>query len=264
MFTLRPPAKINLNLRILGKRADGYHLIESEVQTVSLHDEMEVEASRGFHLECHGKRVPCGEENILYRAYEAFSKVVAVSGIKIKLFKRIPPGRGLGGGSSDAAALLLAMREIFTPNLPFAMLQEIALKVGADVPLFLIGGRIKMEGIGEKLTALPDREGYAVLLDPGLEVTTGEVYRKYDELLEKGFDFSPYENHLLPALLSLHPELEQYPAMGMRLTGSGSCFFKTFSSLSEAREFYGKISSGRKWVVEFVPFSRYRNFLLGE
>ncbi len=264
MLKVRPLAKINLYLKVVGKRPDGYHLIESEVQTISLWDEMGLEPSEEFSMECFGEKVPCNEENLVYRAYKIFAERYPIPGLRIRLYKKIPPGRGLGGGSSNAAALLLALSEMFRPEMSFGEILSMARSIGADVALFLLGGHLKISGIGEKLESLPEIEGWAVVVDPGVAISTKEVYEKYDSLRREGFNFVPYENHLLPAALSLHPELEKYLKAGMKLTGSGSALFKTFPYRSEAEEFYGKISSGRKWVVDFVPLSRYRKLVLGE
>ncbi len=264
MLKVSPAAKINLYLRIRGKRSDGYHLVESELQTVDLRDELTVERSPRFILACSGEPVPCGEENLVARAFRLFREKIGAEPVKIHLHKRIPPGRGLGGGSSDAAATLLALGKLFAPDLTMEVLLSMAVELGADVPFFLLGGRVKVEGIGEKLQPLKDLPGVAVVVDPGLEVSTAKIYEEYDKLREKGFDFTPYSNHLLPALLSLHPELHKFREWGMELSGSGSCFFKTFAEVSEARSFYGKISSGRKWVVNFVPFVEYQSTLIGE
>ncbi len=264
MLKVRPAAKINLYLKIKGKRSDGYHLIESELQTVNLRDELLIKKSRTFRLHCSGEPVVCDETNLVARAFFLFKERHGAEPVEVYLRKIIPPGRGLGGGSSDAGAMLLALRKLFAPELPLQALLSMAQELGADVPFFLLGGRVKVEGIGERLQPLKDLQGTAVLVDPGLEVSTAEIYRQYDRLAEEGFDFSPYANHLLPALLSLHPELRRFHEWGMELSGSGSCFFKTFSEVSEAEDFYGKISSGRKWLVSFVPFSEYQSTLIGE
>ncbi len=264
MLKVRPAAKINLYLRIKGKRRDGYHLIESELQTVDLRDELVIRRSRKFRLTCSGEPVVCDETNLVARAFFLFKERYGAEALEVHLHKRIPPGRGLGGGSSDAGAFLLALRKLFAPDLPFQALLSMARQLGADVPFFLLGGRAKAEGIGERLQPLKDLQWTAVLVDPGLEISTAEIYSQYDKLVEQGFDFSPYSNHLLPALLSLYPELEIFHLWGMNLSGSGSCFFKTFPGVSEAEDFYGKISSGRKWLVNFVSFSEYQSTLIGE
>lgn len=265
MLKARSCAKINLYLHIKGKRDDGYHLIESEFQTIGLYDEINFSPAGEFSLECSGEAIPCDETNLIYRAYKLFiSRTGINSGVKVILKKNIPPGRGLGGGSSNAAVTLMGLNRIFSTGLGSDELHSLAVELGADVPFFLIGGRARISGIGEEIFPLEDTEGFAVIVDPGMEISTAEAYRLYDDLREKGFDFSSFKNHLFPAAINLEPELRSFYEMKMDMTGSGSCFFKIFSDHPRALAFYDKIQGWRKWIVPLVSSHEYRTFTFGE
>ena len=164
-------AKLNLELKVVGRRPDGDHDIDTVMQAVSLADRITIDAGPESRLAAIGFPVPTGPENLILRAAAA-ARVSARFG----LFKRIPTGAGLGGGSSDAAAVLLwaaGERED---------LAETAAALGADVPFFLRGGRARATGRGERLEALPDADEWYALAWPGFEVPTGAVYRAWDEL----------------------------------------------------------------------------------
>ena len=265
MLKARSYAKLNLYLFIRGKREDGYHLIESEFQTIGLYDEIYIKPAKEFILECSGEKVPCDERNFVYKAFSLFKKTTGIEGeVKITLRKNIPKGRGLGGGSSNAAITLLLLNRLAGQILNEREISELASRIGADVPFFLKGGRAKVSGIGEILKPMDDFEGYAVVVDPGFEISTAEAYKEYDRLAKEGFDFSIYKNHLLPAAISLRPELSVLVEMGMDMTGSGSAFFKIFSHREQAMAFYGKIQRWRKWVIPLISSSEYRKFSFGE
>lgn len=174
------PAKINLTLDVLSKRGDGYHEIISIVQPVSLFDELiiDLKRGRGIEIESRGIEIPRGEENIAYRAAHTFLRESKLTcGIKIYIYKRIPVGAGLGGGSSNAAAVLTGLNRIthtFTPDSLIAT----SSKLGADVPLFIHCKNCIMEGIGEKITLLRDFPMYHYLLiNPGFGISTKKNIR---------------------------------------------------------------------------------------
>ena len=265
MFKTRSCAKLNLYLHIKGKREDGYHYIESEFQTIGLYDEIIFQPSEEFSLECSGERIPCDETNLIYRAYRIFVEKTGInSGIKISLKKNIPAGRGLGGGSSNAAVTLMALNRIFEAGFNDEALHSLAIQLGADVPFFLRGGRARISGIGDEVLPIEDMAGFVVLVDPGVEISTAEAYSMYDRLHKKGFDFSPFKNHLLPAALQINPELKKFYEMGMDMTGSGSGFFRIFPDEAQALAFYDKIQGWRKWIVPLISSQEYRTFTIGE
>ncbi|MEW6747447.1 MAG: 4-(cytidine 5'-diphospho)-2-C-methyl-D-erythritol kinase [Planctomycetota bacterium] len=180
-ITVPAPAKLNLFLEVLGKRADGYHEIETLMQTVDLADSVEIRLTgRGIHLERQGIPVPCApEEDLAARAARAFLEAAPhPSGIEIRVLKRIPPGAGLGGGSSDGAAVLRALNRLCGEPLDATALSEMAASLGSDVPFFLIGGTAIARGRGERITPLDDIPLPRFLLAlPHLHVSTASVYR---------------------------------------------------------------------------------------
>jgi 4-diphosphocytidyl-2-C-methyl-D-erythritol kinase len=180
-ITLKAPAKINLFLEIKNKREDGYHNLESIMQTVSLYDELSFEPiDKKISLECDNKTLPTDSSNIVYKAAKAFFNYFKIDkGIKIYLKKVIPVSAGLGGGSSDAAATLIAMTKLYNVNTNKYELEQIASKLGADVPFFLTGGTALCEGIGNIVTPLKSLKNLNVILvNPGFGVNTANVYKK--------------------------------------------------------------------------------------
>ncbi|MCL1972380.1 MAG: 4-(cytidine 5'-diphospho)-2-C-methyl-D-erythritol kinase [Endomicrobia bacterium] len=180
-ITFKAPAKINLYLEITGKRPDGYHNLESIMQTVSLYDEITVEdAPGGINLECDNKNLPSNSSNIVYKAAEAVRNRFNIQkGVKITLKKEIPTGAGLGGGSSDAAAAIKALVKLWNIKTQKTELEQIAAKLGADVAFFLTGGTALCEGTGEIVTPLLSiRKMPVVLANPGFGVLTASIYKK--------------------------------------------------------------------------------------
>ena len=178
-------AKINLRLDILGKRRDGYHELRTIFQSVTLHDELRLRAARraGISLLIRGDEAlaqePC-EKNLVYRAVDALRQELGIrSGVEIELHKKIPAGRGLGGGSSDAAAALLGYLRLTGRHLPLARLMEIAAGLGADVPFFLFGGRALGVRRGDEIYPLPDAPRQAVLIvsPRDIHVPTPDAFR---------------------------------------------------------------------------------------
>ena len=162
-------AKINLTLDVLGKRPDGYHHIESVMQSVNLRDIVTVrQREKGIAVRCSRPGVPCDQSNTAFKAARAFFEASGLSeqGIEIEIQKGIPMEAGLAGGSADAAAVLLALNRMFDEPLNLEQLSFAALQVGADVPFCLVGGSMRAEGIGEKLTPLPQMPNCHLLLAP--------------------------------------------------------------------------------------------------
>ncbi|MDR2818215.1 MAG: 4-(cytidine 5'-diphospho)-2-C-methyl-D-erythritol kinase [Endomicrobium sp.] len=178
---LKAPAKINLFLEIKNKREDGYHELESIMQTVSLYDELSFELTdKNIFLECNSKTLPTDSTNIVYKAVKAFHDYFKIDkGVKIYLKKTIPMGAGLGGGSSDAAATLAALAKLYNVKTNKNELEQIATKLGADVSFFLTGGTALCEGIGDIITPLKTIKNLNVILvNPGFGVNTAGVYKK--------------------------------------------------------------------------------------
>lgn len=228
--TVLAPAKLTLSLRVTGVREDGYHLLDSEMVSVDLADEIEIGEGDGVTLvdEVVGgsgiREVPSGEKNLVSRALRLVGRSASIC-----LVKRIPAGAGLGGGSADAAAILRWAGKAET---------EVALRLGADVPFCIRGGRARVRGVGELVEPLEFEERRYVLLLPPLSVSTSAVYRIWDERRGRGEDDTSEDssgdavNDLEAAALEAAPELEGwrngfYEATKLRprLAGSGSAWF---------------------------------------
>ena len=210
------PAKLTRSLRVTGVRDDGYHLIEAEMVSLELADELTF--ADGDHLEVVGGQglpVPDGDDNLVRRALATVGRQAAV-----RLVKRIPAGAGLGGGSADAAAVL---RWAGCDDL------DVAAGLGADVPFCVVGGRARVSGVGEVVTPLPPVELVVTLVVPPFGVPTAKVYRAWDRL---GGPSGVGANDLEPAALVVAPELRRWrdrlgDATGATpvLAGSGSAWF---------------------------------------
>jgi 4-diphosphocytidyl-2-C-methyl-D-erythritol kinase len=213
---VRAPAKLTLSLRVTGVRGDGYHLIDAEMVTLDLADELVFDEGDGLEvLHADGLAVPTGDDNLVRRALRAVGRSAHV-----RLYKRIPAGAGLGGGSADAAAVL---RWAGCDDL------DVAVRLGADVPFCVVGGRARVRGVGEVVEPLPPVERTFTLLTPPFGVPTADVYRTWDEL---GGPSGEAGNDLEPAALAVEPRLAEWrdhlgEATGARprLAGSGGTWF---------------------------------------
>lgn len=258
-LTLRAPAKLNLTLAVKGRRADGYHDLESWVVLIDRYDELSFEPSAHFCLDVENNpSVPTDERNLIH---QAAVRLAERSGIEprahVRLFKRIPAGAGLGGGSSDAAACLVGLNQLWSLRCGVEELSEIGLHVGSDVPLFIHGGQVIMRGRGEVLQPLDNTlTGWVVLICPKLQVATGEVYAAYDHAARDRCETRPWElaelscrsvmpqlfNDLERAAFAVEPEVQQLHArldglhdQRVRMTGSGSAMFTLFDQAQDAR-----------------------------
>jgi 4-diphosphocytidyl-2-C-methyl-D-erythritol kinase len=231
-------AKLNLNLHIKGKRPDGYHLLESDVIFLSLADELKFEAADSLQVISN---IP---DNLIEKAARLIAPEIIKSGrgVKITLTKNIPIGAGLGGGSADAAATLIGLKEFFDISLPESALYEMALKLGADVPCCLYSqltgkNAVHFSGIGEVLTPAPPAPNWHFLLvNPNLHMATASVFKAYDGL-GKG------DNHLQATAIKLMPEIGQVIALleattpiFARMTGSGATCFAAYKTAEEAQK----------------------------
>ncbi len=213
---LLAPAKLTLELRITGVRPDGMHLIDAEMVTVDLYDTLDlIVGRRGLTVIGGGDDIPIGPDNLVQRALDLVGVTASV-----RLTKRIPSQAGLGGGSSDAGAILR-----------WAGLDDLgaAARLGADVAFCTVGGRARVGGIGEVVTPLPHRELTFTLLTPPIACPTGAVYRAWDE---SGRQPGGYGNDLEAAALTVAPELARWrdeladvSGRRPRLAGSGSTWF---------------------------------------
>jgi len=202
MLTSLAPAKINLVIEVLSKRDDGYHEIRSLIQTISLHDILSFELAKGISLECIEPSLQTSD-NLVVQAAELLKKVCGCEkGVKIGLEKRIPWGTGLGGGSSDAAATLLALGKLWELKLQVSDLVELAAKLGADVPFFIHKGTALVEGRGEKVTPLPaSLPGWFILLLPPLPRIPHKTQQLYSRLDERHFTGGQFVSKAIEAWL---------------------------------------------------------------
>ena len=189
-ITLSAPAKINISLRILGMRPDGFHELETLMVPIALADQIEIAhgSGREITLACNDPELPAGRENLCVKAAEAFRVATGLDhGISITLLKRIPHGAGLGGGSSDAAAVLKGLNELFDHPLVEEELHQIASSLGSDIPFFLGNAPAWCRGRGEILEAAPPLpERTLLLIKPPFPVPTAWAYKRYAELRAQG------------------------------------------------------------------------------
>lgn len=259
-------AKINLSLDILGTRPDGYHEVQMLMQSLSLHDTVTLAATDtpGIVMTCSDSTLPVDEHNLAYRAAVLFCDTYKIPyGIKLHLEKKIPVAAGLAGGSSDAAAVLRGLNEMFDHPASKEELAALGLQLGADVPYCLMLGTALSEGIGEKLTSLPAAPScYCLLVKPEAGASTKQIYTDYDALaatteiahpntkgLLSALSASDYRgitdrlcNVLEPVTLRLVPEiasvketLRSLSADGVLMSGSGPTVFALFADKEKAQ-----------------------------
>ena len=290
MPVLLAPAKVNLTLEVLAKRADGYHGIRSLMVPLALYDRLTVEPSAEASFACDDASLE--DDNLVLRAWEAAGCAAA----RIRLEKHIPTGAGLGGGSSDAAAVLCAAMDRVVQCAPTAAdWLAIARSIGSDVPFFLLGTAALVEGTGERLTALGVTPAWwCVVVEPDVRVNTGEAYRLLDEAREHGTqpsrsrsesltlragealqradfatvaeclhnDFEPLVLAASPAVAAAHRALRDAGARNVLLSGSGGCSFALLESEAEARDILERVPANavkRRFVAPFHCDARWRD-----
>ena len=248
-------AKVNLTLAVGEKRLDGYHEVVSVMQRVSLCDTLTAEQTReGITLTCSDPALPSGEENLAHRAASLFFRETGIAGgAALTLEKRIPSQAGLGGGSSDAASALLALRKLYAPALPDTELETMAAALGSDVPFFIRGGTQLATGRGEMLSPLPPlTDGWFVIVKPTESFSTPAMYRRLDNLPPACTPPLPPLQGGLPALAAglfnrfeaaipagsavwdIKARLAAYGALASLLSGSGSAVFGLFDTETAA------------------------------
>jgi 4-diphosphocytidyl-2-C-methyl-D-erythritol kinase len=293
MTEIRIPAfaKVNLCLEVLGKRADGYHELRTIFQTVTLCDTLRFRRSRGSEIELQIEgnaqlSQEAVEKNLVYRAVDALRRELRInSGVEILLKKNIPAGRGLGGGSSDAAAALLGYLQLVRKKIEVGRLLELTSELGADVPFFLWGGRALGIGKGDEIYPLPDIPKLALLIvsPKDIHVPTPDAYRwlhapelasltktaanhKLFEFcalcwstqgtcLANSFEEPVYQRH--SRLDQIRRELLQRGASEALLAGSGSAVFGIFPSPAKARRAVVGFPHDQTFVCETISRSRY-------
>jgi 4-diphosphocytidyl-2-C-methyl-D-erythritol kinase len=251
------PAKINLWLEVIRKRDDGYHELSSLMLPIGIHDDLELEAHKGggISLECDDLAVPSDARNLAWRAAEVFLNTVGSSiGVHLRITKKIPVAAGLGGGSADAAGVLLALNNLHHNCLTLLQLEFLGRKLGADVPFFLHQRPALATGIGEQLYMVEGLPDYPlVLIKPPLAVSTRWVYeslkltRGESRINLDSFMNCPWqlqgviENDLETVTLAEYPLLDQMKAwllqngaIAAAMSGSGPTVFGVFREMSQA------------------------------
>jgi 4-diphosphocytidyl-2-C-methyl-D-erythritol kinase len=269
LLSMKSCAKVNLGLRIVGKRNDGYHDIETILQTIDLSDEIEIdETSGGIEVVCNTPGVPRGQENLAFAAAKMTLEAARSSrGVSIKIDKKIPSGGGLGGASSNAAATIKGLNSLFDLGLDEEKMYEIAKALGSDVPFFIRGGAALATGRGDRLKHIDvKRKLNLVIVFPGFPVSTGWAYEKANSgLTPPDFDikilasaleqgdtsslckrlYNSFEEVVFghyPELLDMKKMMLQLGASGALLSGSGSCVFCIVEERDSARAIASQFS----------------------
>ena len=267
-------AKINLCLDVLRKREDGYHELKMIMQTVSLYDEIDIEKADVISIECNKNDIPLNNKNLAWKAADAFFGYTSIkSGCKINLIKNIPDGAGLGGGSSNAATVLLALNDIYNTNLSNEELINIAVKIGADVPFFILKGTCLSEGIGEKLTKIKNNtDPYILIHKPSFSISTKWAYENLkldnkinynvdkivENLKDKNYDFKDIFNYLEDVSVSEYPQIndiknkmKNYGATASLMSVSGSSVFGIFNDKNAAETAFGSFEKNTVFLAKF-------------
>ncbi len=186
-LTLRAYAKINLALAIQNKRSDGYHNLSTIMQTVSVYDRVILQKSDNIICSTNKNSIPNGEKNIAFKAAKIFFEFTKINaGVSIFIDKKIPSGAGMGGGSSDAAAVLFGLNKLYCTSINYDTMIKLASKVGADVPFLIKGGTALAEGIGEIITNIQPLPKCSILIvKPNVSISTSDAYGRYDMLFDE-------------------------------------------------------------------------------
>lgn len=281
-------AKVNLALEILARRDDGYHELATVLQAVDLSDRLVIEDADALALRVSDPALPADETNLALRAAITLAKTAGVErGARITLDKRIPRAAGLGGGSADAAAVLIGLNRLWRLRWPVARLAEIAASLGMDVPFFLYGGAALATGRGERLRRVDGFSFALVLVNPGFGISTAEAYRAVTPALytdgrrarqmaadvgtgwRAGVARGLY-NALEAAVAPRYPEIARMKAalvaagaLGAAMSGSGATVFGIARSLEHARQIQSRVqrASWSVWAVRALrgPAVRMRS-----
>ncbi|GLC29410.1 4-(cytidine 5'-diphospho)-2-C-methyl-D-erythritol kinase [Clostridium omnivorum] len=267
---IKAHAKINISLDVVGKREDGYHLLKMIMQMIDLYDLIEVNKIKsGIQLSCNKHYIPVDERNLTYKAAKIFMEEYSIKeGVEINIKKNIPVAAGLAGGSTDVAAVLKAMNNIFKVQATEEQLMKLGVKIGADVPYCIIGGTALCEGIGEIVTPLESfKNQILVLVKPNFGVSTKEVYQALDisrvqrhpstDILISGIEQNNLKvvsdnmkNILENVTLKKHSilrdikrEMVNMGALGALMSGSGPTVFGFFDDMLRAQICYDKFKT---------------------
>jgi len=263
-ITCPAPAKLNLFLHVVGRRTDGYHLLQTLFRFINLHDTLHFTLREdGLVRRTHAIEGVAEEQDLCVRAARLLQGETGCTlGADIAIEKRIPMGGGLGGGSSDAATTLIALNRLWSLGLPRARLMQLGLRLGADVPVFVFGENAFAEGVGERLQACPLPEAWYVVLFPPVQVPTTGIFA-HPELTRDTVSITmralserrdQLRNDLQPVACKLYPEVARHLAWldshgRAAMTGSGACVFAEFGSRSEAEAVLRQLPHGMRGTV---------------
>lgn len=261
-------AKINLFLHILNKRDDGYHNLQTWFTFLDLKDHLSFRFNNSSNIEITSNiQIASKEDNLIYKAVKEFQKAYKIDsvGVDIEIKKNIPMGAGLGGGSSNAATTLIALRDYYLPQLSNEEMIPLAAKLGADVPIFVYGKSAWAEGIGEILCHKDFDPQYALLIKPDIHISTKEFFTSEDlikstVLISKnlGFDKSIMHNDFENVFYAKYPEFSQYLKeldSDFRMTGTGSCFYLLSADKNKLEQLARKINKPLdKWLVKTLNY----------
>ncbi len=283
-FVLKSPAKVNLLLRVLGKREDGYHELETVFQELDWYDELEFRQSREFTVRTEGADLPSDDSNLVVRAARLLARAgsLPLTG-SLVLHKRLPIQGGVGGGSSNAAITLIGLNHLWGLSWPLTGLMPLARELGADCPFFLTGGLARAKGRGDIVTPLEGRaQGVFLLVTPSYGTSTAHVFAEFQQRLtevEKNVIFSPLQFaekggvypeisplndleiivfHKDPALRLIRDQLLEAGASYALLSGSGSTVFGVFDSEEQASKAARKLARGEVRVTMSRAVARTR------
>ena len=282
-ITVLAHAKLNLTLDITGVRPDGYHLLDMVVQSLDLADTVNLSPNDSGEIKLRpgDRRLPEDAGNIAFKAAELFYAAWGrpCPGLKITIKKRIPLAAGLGGGSADAAAVLLGLNRLHLAPFTLGQLEDMALELGADVPLCLTGGTLEAEGVGGILSPLPDLPPcWFVLVRPGEKPSTGEMYRRYDALEDGrhpdteaaigavcGGDLEELGRSIYNVFEGVWQStemdtarrmLKEAGALGAALSGSGPTLFGLFDEKDKASKAADVLENAFEDVLVCEPFTK--------
>ncbi len=261
---LKAKAKINLTLDVIGKMDNGYHDLRMVMQTINLHDTIQVTKTKTpkIQINTNIKWLPTDERNVAHKATALFCEKMNIDdGVYIDILKRIPVSAGLAGGSSDAAAVLVGLNKLFGTNLSKKQLMELGVQIGADVPFCILRGTVLAEGIGDILTTLnPLPYSYVLLVKPNINVSTAQIYQtlsipnikkhpKTDDVVNAinngntSFVFKNMYNVLQEVTETLHPQIKniqndmmELGAISSMMSGSGPTVFGVFETRQQCLE----------------------------
>ena len=251
------PAKLNLNLRVISKRNDGYHNLETTFQLIDLFDEITFEKSdKSFGISCDGLEIE-PENNLIFKSLNAIKDYCEIDkGVQVHLKKIIPIGAGLGGGSSNAATTLIALNKIWDLGLSREELAKIGKPLGADIPIFIYGRNAIATGIGDVLLDVELKKNKFLLICPNIEVSTSEMFRKL-KINELG---PKHQNSFLDTLLRENKSIEEFYVSNvndydLKLSGTGSTLFIEYDRKDDLKKILQKIP--KNWRFFFCEGLQY-------